>query len=48
MKLKSHNLTEEKIFQLGKAENTHRRGKDHFMASLQFYNVALDFFTKYK
>ena len=30
------------------SENTHRWGKDHCMAGLQFYKVALDCFTKYK
>ena len=30
------------------AENTHRWGKHHYAAGLQFYKVALDCFTEYK
>ena len=30
------------------AENTHRWGKHHYTAGLQFYKVALDCFTEYK
>ena len=29
-------------------ENNHRWGKDHCMAGLQFYKVALDCINKYK